>query len=101
MAENSEIWNAYNSTTDGFLIVGSFNEFGIAEGIIEAKIGKIKEIRLHIHTDSENWAILSEVNNTKTPNSTFPCKTFKIANTFSRSLSLSQFQIHLQDTIAR
>lgn len=60
--ENSEIWNAYNSTADGFLIVGGFNEFGIAEGIIEAKIGKIKEIRLHIHTDSENWAILSEVN---------------------------------------
>lgn len=59
--ENSEIWNAYNSTMDGFLIVGAFNEFGIAEGIIEAKIGKIKEIRLHAHTDSENWAILSEV----------------------------------------
>lgn len=62
MPENSEIWNAYNLTADGFLIVGGFNEFGIAEGIIEAKIGKIKEIRLHIHTDSENWAILSEVN---------------------------------------
>lgn len=61
LPENSYIWSAYNSTTDGFLIVGSFNEFGIAEGTIEAKIGKIKEIRLHVHTDSENWAILSEV----------------------------------------
>lgn len=63
LPENSYIWSAYNSTTDGFLIIGSFNEFGIAEGTIEAKIGKIKEIRLHVHTDSENWAILSEVSN--------------------------------------
>lgn len=61
LPENSYIWSAYNLTTDGFLIVGSFNEFGIAEGTIEAKIGKIREIRLHVHTDSENWAILSEV----------------------------------------
>lgn len=62
LPENSYIWSAYNSTADGFLIVGNFNEFGIADGIIEPKIGKVKEIRLHIHTDSENWAILSEVN---------------------------------------
>lgn len=53
--------SAYNSTTDGFLIVGCFNEFGIAEGVIDSKIGKIREIRLHVHSDSENWAILSEV----------------------------------------
>lgn len=62
LPENSYIWTAYNSTADGFLIVGNFNEFGIAEGTIESKIGKVKEIRLHVHTDSENWAILSEVN---------------------------------------
>lgn len=59
--ESSYIWSAYNSTTDGFLIVGGFNEFGIAEGTIEPKIGKVREIRLHVHSDSENWAILSEV----------------------------------------
>ncbi|XP_055325807.1 alpha-1,3-mannosyl-glycoprotein 4-beta-N-acetylglucosaminyltransferase B-like [Sitodiplosis mosellana] len=61
LPENSYIWSAYNLTTDGFLIVGCFNEFGIAEGVIDAKIGKIREIRLHVHTDSENWAILSEI----------------------------------------
>lgn len=65
LPENSYIWSAYNLTTDGFLIVGSFNEFGIAEGTIEAKIGKIREIRLHVHTDSENWSILSEVSEQK------------------------------------
>lgn len=61
LAENSIIWSAYNSTADGFLIVGSFNALGVAEGTIDAKIGKVKEIRLHVHSDSENWAILSEV----------------------------------------
>lgn len=34
---------------------------GVGEGAIDPKIGKIKEIRLHIHNDSENWAILSEI----------------------------------------
>lgn len=62
LPESSLVWSSYNSTTDGFLIIGSFNAFGIAEGTIESRIGKIKEIRLHIHSDTENWAILSEVN---------------------------------------
>lgn len=61
LTENSPIWSTYNSTPDGFLIIGSFNEFGIAEGVVDPKIGTIKEIRLHVHSDSENWAILSEV----------------------------------------
>lgn len=78
LPENSYIWSAYNLTTDGFLIVGSFNEFGIAEGTIEAKIGKIREIRLHVHTDSENWAILSEVSScTQTHPHHFQWKTFQ------------------------
>lgn len=34
---------------------------GIAEGNIDPKIGKLKEIRINVHSDSENWAILSEV----------------------------------------
>lgn len=61
LSENSPIWSTYNSTTDGFLIIGNFNALGIAEGNIDSKIGTIKEIRLHVHSDSENWAILSEI----------------------------------------
>lgn len=61
LPENSPLWTTYNSTADGFLIIGGFNSFGIAEGFVDAKFGKIKEIRLHVHSDSENWAILSEV----------------------------------------
>lgn len=63
LAESSPLWSSYNSTPDGFLIIGNFNSFGIAEGSVDTKFGKIKEIRLHVHSDSENWAILSEVNN--------------------------------------
>lgn len=61
LAESSVIWNNYNSTTDGFLIVGAFDEFGVAEGTIDSKMGQIKEVRLRVHSESENWAILSEV----------------------------------------
>lgn len=62
LPENSPIWSTFNSTADGFLIIGNFNALGIAEGNVEPQIGAIKEIRLHVHSDSENWAILSEVN---------------------------------------
>lgn len=61
LPENSPIWSTYNSTADGFLIIGNFDAFGLAEGTIEPNIGNIKEIRLHVHSDSENWSILSEV----------------------------------------
>ncbi|XP_055535433.1 alpha-1,3-mannosyl-glycoprotein 4-beta-N-acetylglucosaminyltransferase B-like [Wyeomyia smithii] len=61
LAEDSSVWSNYETTTDGFLIVGAFNEFGIAEGVVDAKIGKLKKLRLHVHSDSENWVILREI----------------------------------------
>lgn len=65
MSENSQTLSGYNSTTDGFLIVGSFNEFGMAQGTIDPKFGKINEIRLHVHTNSKQFIILSEVSEIK------------------------------------
>jgi hypothetical protein len=59
--EESIVWQQYNTTTDGYLIVGSFNAFGLAEGSVDNRIGKLRELRLHVHTESENWVILSEV----------------------------------------
>ncbi|XP_013116643.1 alpha-1,3-mannosyl-glycoprotein 4-beta-N-acetylglucosaminyltransferase A [Stomoxys calcitrans] len=61
LSESSPVWSFYNSTTDGYLIVGAFDNMGVAEGSIDSKIGAIKEIRLHVHGDSENWALLSEI----------------------------------------
>lgn len=55
------VWQQYNTTTDGYLIVGSFNTFGVAEGGLDNRIGKLRELRLHVHSESENWVILSEV----------------------------------------
>lgn len=59
--EESMVWQQYNTTTDGYLIVGSFNGFGLAEGPVDSRIGKLRELRLHVHSESENWVILSEV----------------------------------------
>lgn len=61
LSEESVIWQQYNTTTDGYLIIGSFNAFGMAEGSVDVRIGKLRELRLHVHTESENWVILSEV----------------------------------------
>lgn len=39
-----------------------FNTMGFVEVVVDSRIGKLREIRLHVHTtESENWAILSEV----------------------------------------
>ena len=46
---------------DGFVVVGSFDHFGIAEGTVSAEVGPVKKFRLSIHASSENWAILSEL----------------------------------------
>ncbi|XP_020798203.1 alpha-1,3-mannosyl-glycoprotein 4-beta-N-acetylglucosaminyltransferase B [Drosophila serrata] len=61
LSENSSVWSNFNTTTDGYLVVGAFDSLGVAEGQLDAKIGAIKELRLHVHSDSENWALLSEI----------------------------------------
>ena len=42
-------------------ITGDFDDMGVAEGKIPEGFGEIKSLRLNIHVESENWAILSEV----------------------------------------
>lgn len=58
-------WAGYKSTVDGFLIVGTFDELGLAKGVLDVRVGPIREVRLRIHTESDNWAILSEVRSTE------------------------------------
>ncbi|XP_056637146.1 alpha-1,3-mannosyl-glycoprotein 4-beta-N-acetylglucosaminyltransferase B [Diorhabda sublineata] len=53
--------NMSNVTLDGFLIVGKFDSAGIATGTLDVSIGKIESIRLNVHSESDNWAILSEI----------------------------------------
>ncbi|XP_039287074.1 alpha-1,3-mannosyl-glycoprotein 4-beta-N-acetylglucosaminyltransferase B isoform X2 [Nilaparvata lugens] len=52
---------ADNITTDGYIVVGKFDIKGMAEGSVNRKLGAIQELRLTIHSDSDNWAILSEM----------------------------------------
>lgn len=44
-----------------YLIAGKFDTVGIAEGFINPKLFPIKELRLNIHSESDNWVILNEV----------------------------------------
>lgn len=61
LPEDSPVWSSYNTTSDGFLVIGIFNDFGIAEGVVDTKIGELKELRLHVYSDSQNWVILREI----------------------------------------
>ncbi|KAJ9576161.1 hypothetical protein L9F63_006983, partial [Diploptera punctata] len=51
----------YNSTMDGYIIIGKFDVMGVAEGTVDPNLGAIKVMRLSVHTESDNWAILSEI----------------------------------------
>lgn len=42
-------------------ISGKFDSAGIAIGVPDESIGKVKALRLNVHNESDNWAILSEV----------------------------------------
>ncbi|XP_072396466.1 alpha-1,3-mannosyl-glycoprotein 4-beta-N-acetylglucosaminyltransferase B isoform X1 [Diabrotica undecimpunctata] len=53
--------NFSNVTQDGFIIVGKFDSTGIASGSLNNSIGKISSLRLNVHSESDNWAILSEI----------------------------------------
>ncbi|CAH1180218.1 unnamed protein product [Phaedon cochleariae] len=53
--------NSPNMTSDGYIIVGKFDTTGIATGVPDENIGKVKVLRLNVHSESDNWAILSEI----------------------------------------
>ena len=58
---NSVDRNHNNVTEDGYIIIGKFDSLGIARGTVDKKLGKIAVLRLTVHSESDNWAILSEV----------------------------------------
>ena len=41
--------------------VGSFDQFGLAEGTLPPSLGPLHKLRLSLHSSSANWAILSEI----------------------------------------
>jgi alpha-1,3-mannosylglycoprotein beta-1,4-N-acetylglucosaminyltransferase A/B len=40
---------------------GKFDGMGVAEGAVDPQLGAVKVLRLNVHSESDNWAILSEV----------------------------------------
>ncbi|CAD6220867.1 GSCOCG00011594001-RA-CDS [Cotesia congregata] len=51
----------YTITKDGYISIGEFDIDGVAQGSVSKQLGKIQELRLTVHSESGNWAILSEV----------------------------------------
>lgn len=51
-------------TDDGYYIIGLFKPNGIAEGSIPEELGPIKSIRINVRSDSQKWAMISEVSPT-------------------------------------
>lgn len=68
------------------VFLGKFDGTGVAKGSVDPILGKLQSLRLHVHSDSENWAILSEV-------SFFVCCRLGFFNK-------KKFQIHIQDELA-
>lgn len=48
-------------TNDSYVVVGEFDDMGMAEGNVEEGLGVVKSLRLNVHEESDNWAILSEI----------------------------------------
>ncbi|XP_041360411.1 alpha-1,3-mannosyl-glycoprotein 4-beta-N-acetylglucosaminyltransferase B-like [Gigantopelta aegis] len=46
---------------NGYYIIGLFNDKGFVESTVPETLGKIDVLRIHFHSKSENWVILSEI----------------------------------------
>lgn len=42
-------------------VTGKFDDVGIAQGAVDESLGPLQAMRLFVHSETENWAILSEV----------------------------------------
>lgn len=45
----------------GCLFAGKFDSLGLADGSVPRALGPVKVLRLTVHSETDNWAILSEV----------------------------------------
>ncbi|XP_018572245.1 alpha-1,3-mannosyl-glycoprotein 4-beta-N-acetylglucosaminyltransferase B [Anoplophora glabripennis] len=59
--ESNQYGNSLNVTSDGYIVVGKFDNTGVATGVPDEGIGKVHSLRLNVHSESDNWAILSEI----------------------------------------
>lgn len=50
-------------TDDGYYIIGLFKPNGMAEGSVPSELQPIKSIRINLRSDSQKWAMISEVRN--------------------------------------
>jgi alpha-1,3-mannosylglycoprotein beta-1,4-N-acetylglucosaminyltransferase A/B len=58
---NRMVSTSLERSEDGFVILGSFDQNGVAEGVIDPEWGPVSHVRLSVHVTSDNWVILSEM----------------------------------------
>ena len=59
-----KLLNLYLSSACVCVCAGGFDDLGMAEGSIDASVGPVRILKLRVHAESDNWAILSEVSYT-------------------------------------
>ncbi|XP_046438443.1 uncharacterized protein LOC124189973 [Daphnia pulex] len=61
MSSDIEIKNLV-VTSDDYLVVGKFDESGLAEGNIDwHTLGTVQRLRVNIHSNHQNWVVMSEL----------------------------------------
>ncbi|XP_043242541.1 alpha-1,3-mannosyl-glycoprotein 4-beta-N-acetylglucosaminyltransferase B-like isoform X1 [Amphibalanus amphitrite] len=56
-----ELLKRYKTTSDGYAIIGQFDDQGVAAGSLDPTWGPIRSLRLAVQAESDNWVILSEI----------------------------------------
>jgi len=54
--------NVRNSIAISNFVSGQFDSNGVSEGEVPSAVGVVEEMRIVVHSESDKWAILSEVN---------------------------------------
>ncbi|KAF0299768.1 Alpha-1,3-mannosyl-glycoprotein 4-beta-N-acetylglucosaminyltransferase B [Amphibalanus amphitrite] len=54
-----ELLKRYKTTSDGYAIIGQFDDQGVAAGSLDPTWGPIRSLRLAVQAESDNWVILN------------------------------------------
>ena len=61
--DNDAVRTRFAITEDNFLVIGKFNDEGIAQGKISLSMGSVDTLRLRVLQPAQTWVLLNEVHN--------------------------------------
>ena len=59
--DNDDVRTRFAITEDNFLVIGKFNDEGIAQGKISLSMGSVDTLRLRVLQPAQTWVLLNEV----------------------------------------